>query len=287
MYSSSKHRCYSLIDGVIDGSLLGTELGAEDGMLLGAEDGMPLGILDIDGSELGAEDGMLLGAEDGMPLGILDKDGSELGDKDGIALGSELGDEDGTLLGILDIDGSMLGALVAQKAFSKGKGIPVEEPLPLPLPLPLPDLEPFEFLPVGLLLIEGAADGTSLKPSQYDSRATHRGDPARHDGAQASKSSNAREPPFPLEPLRLLLDPFPLRLLLDPFPLPFPLVGGELIDGGLDVEGAADGVAVPKRPRQHSMHWQSLGSFIISIMEELLEEPFPFPLPLPMHIVML
>ena len=73
----------------------------------------------------------------------------------------------------------------------------------------------------------------------------------------------------------------------DPFPLPFPLVGGELIDGGLDVEGAADGVDVPKRPRQHSMHWQSLGPFIISIMEELLEEPFPFPLPLPMHIVML
>ena len=263
----------------------GSELGAEDGTLLGSEDGSELGDKDgialgiKDGSELGAEDGMLLGAEDGMPLGILDKDGSELGDKDGIALGSELGDEDGTLLGILDIDGSMLGALVAQKAFSKGKGIPVEEPLPLPLPLP--DLEPFEFLPVGLLLIEGAADGTSLKPSQYDSRATHRGDPARHDGAQASKSSNAREPPFPLEPLRLLL------LLLDPFPLPFPLVGGELIDGGLDVEGAADGVAVPKRPRQHSMHWQSLGSFIISIMEELLEEPFPFPLPLPMHIVML
>jgi len=36
-----------------------------------------------------------------------------------------------------------------------------------------------------------------------------------------------------------LLDPFPL---LDP--LPFPVVGEELIDGGLDVEGAADGASV-------------------------------------------
>ena len=74
--------------------------------------------------------------------------------------GSDEGVDDGDLLG------SMLGASVEQKAFSKGKGIEEEHPLPLPLPpFPLP-------LPVvGRGLVEGAADGTSLKPAQLLSRA--------------------------------------------------------------------------------------------------------------------
>ena len=79
-----------------------------------------------------------------------------------------------------------------------------------------------------------------------------------------------------------MLDPLPL---LDP--LPFPVVGEELIDGGFDVEGAADGASVLKSPRQHSMHWHSVGVSIISIMAEelfeLLPEPFP-PLPPLLHM---
>ena len=65
------------------------------------------------------------------------------------------------------------------------------------------------------------------------------------------------------------------------------MVGEELIDGGFDVEGAADGACDPKMPRQHSMHWQLVGVSIISIMAEelfeLLLEPFP-PLPPLLHM---
>ena len=79
--------------------------------------------------------------------------------------GSDEGVDDGDLLG------SMLGASVEQKAFSKGKGM--EEEHPFPFPLPLPPLPPFPLpLPVvGRALVEGAADGTSLKPAQLLSRA--------------------------------------------------------------------------------------------------------------------
>ena len=102
--------------------------------------------------------GWLDGSDEGTPLGI----------DDGYLLGWLDGSDEGTSLGI--DDGDLLGASVEQKAFSKGKGIEEEQPLPLPLPLP-----PFPLLPplpvVGRGLEEGAADGTSLKPTQLLSRA--------------------------------------------------------------------------------------------------------------------
>ena len=92
-----------------------------------------------------------------VTLGIMD--GLWLGEVEGTSLGTPLGTSLGAPLG------SMLGASVEQKAFSKGKGIEEEEPLPLPFPSPLP-LPPLPLPVVGGGLVEGAADGTSLKPSQ-------------------------------------------------------------------------------------------------------------------------
>ena len=144
-----------LVEGIDDGDLLGITLGISLGDLLGWLDGFN------EGTSLGIADGDLLGWLDGFWLVEGIADGDLLGWLDG----SDEGVDDGDLLGWLESLGSMLGASVEQKAFSKGKGMEEEHPLP---PLPLPPLPPFPLpLPVvGRGLVEGAADGTSLKPSQ-------------------------------------------------------------------------------------------------------------------------
>jgi hypothetical protein len=81
-----------MLDGIEEGALLGSELGADDGKVLGLELGTPNGSEEgaLLGSELGADDGNVLGLELGAPDGS--EEGALLGSNDGVEEGDELGD---------------------------------------------------------------------------------------------------------------------------------------------------------------------------------------------------
>jgi hypothetical protein len=90
------------LDGVLEGALVGTLVGSEDGMLDGVLNGALVGTL------VGSEDGMLDGVLDGVVIGVLV--GGEDEAIEGVLEGALVGSEDGLLDGVSD--GAVVGALV-------------------------------------------------------------------------------------------------------------------------------------------------------------------------------